>query len=466
MKRFVWVMFSWLSATAWCAGFWAPATTAADRPNVLFLFADDQRADTIAALGNPVIQTPNLDRLANSGFVFENAYCMGSTSGAVCNPSRHQMLSGMSLYHYDPKKMEDTFGDVMRKAGYVTYHQSKRGNTAREYHKAFEYSSYLEDNVERTSGHHGRTAADNAIAFLEETWKRDRPLFMYIGFTGPHDPRVAAKEWMDLYDRDTIPLPANYKPFHPFDNGEMLVRDEKLAPWPRTEDVVRRHLHDYYGCISSIDYNVGRIFDTLEKLGEFDNTIIVYSADHGLAVGSHGLFGKQSVYEHSMKSPLIFAGPGVPHASSPAFAYLYDIFPTVVDMTGGEVPSGLDGRSLAPVIHGEARQVRDTMFLAYKNVQRAVRYGDWKLIRYPLVGVTQLFDLKSDPNELENLADDPRHAAKVSEMLARMADIQREFDDPEPLTVADPKQAEVDLSFFEAARPLQPRRRQQQRQNQ
>lgn len=421
--------------------FAAPAA-ASDRPNVLFLFTDDQRPDTIHALGNDVIQTPNLDRIANSGFVFDNAYCMGSTMGAVCNPSRHQMLSGMSLYRYPKADPKDSWGAVMRAAGYTTWHISKSGNTAKIFHKEFEHSGYLNDNAERTGGEQGKTAADIAISFLNEGWDREKPLFMYIGFAGPHDPRGAG-EWANLYRREDIPLPANYKPFHPFDNGEMVVRDEKLELWPRTEDAVRQHLHDYYGCISSIDHNIGRIFEALEKLEEFENTIVIFSADHGLAIGSHGLFGKQSVYEHSMGSPLMFSGPGIEKGRSEAFAYLYDIYPTTCELAGVDVPAGLDGKSLAPVIRGEAEGVRDTVFLAYRDVQRAVRQGEWKLIRYPKVGVTQLFKLSSDPDELANLADSPEHAPKVQEMMALLAEQQKVFDDTAPLTVENPEPAEV-----------------------
>jgi arylsulfatase A-like enzyme len=179
----------------------AGPATAADKPNVVFLFADDQRPDSIAALGNPVAKTPNLDALVNRGFAFRNAYCMGSTVGAVCNPSRHMLLSGMSLYKYDPKKKDGTFGDVMTRAGYETWHLGKRGNTAQQYHKAFNHSDYLEDQKERTSGHHGRTAADRAVGFIKDGWDAKKPLFMYVAFEGPHDPRVAADEWMELYDR-------------------------------------------------------------------------------------------------------------------------------------------------------------------------------------------------------------------------------------------------------------------------
>lgn len=431
----------------------AGSAVAADRPNVLFLFTDDQRADTIAALGNPVAKTPNLDELVNRGFAFRNAYCMGSTMGAVCNPSRHMMLSGMSLYRYDAKRKEGTFGDVMRAAGYETWHIGKRGNTAQTYHKAFHHSSYLEDQKDRMSGHHGRTAANRVIAFLKDGWDKKQPLFMYIAFEGPHDPRVAADEWMKLYQRDKIPLPRNYQPFHPFDNGEMLVRDEQLAPWPRTEEVVRKHLHDYYACISSIDHHIGRILATFRDLGQLDNTIVVFSADHGLAIGSHGLFGKQSLYEHSMKSPLVFAGPGIPKGSSDALAYLFDIFPTVADLVGADVPENLDGRSLRSAIEGKSQGVRDTIFLAYRDVQRAVRKGNWKLIRYPKVDVTQLFDLASDPDEMKDLSRDPAQASRVKEMMDLLKSEQEHYADRAPLTVAGPTPALVNLRFFDDVPP-------------
>jgi len=423
-----------------------------DRPNVLFLFADDQRPDTIAALGNDVIKTPNLDALARRGFVFDNAYCMGSTMGAVCNPSRHMTLSGNSLYRYKPKEKEGTWGDVFRDAGYLTYHESKRGNTAKEYHKAFHYSSYLNDGAERRSGHHGRTAADHAVDFLKNKWDRDQPLFMYVGFAGPHDPRVAAEQWMNLYDRSEIPLPPNYKPFHPIDNGWMTGRDERLAPWPRTEEVVRRHLHDYYACISSIDHHIGRIVGTLDDLGELNNTIVIFSADHGLAVGSHGLFGKQNLYEHSMQSPMIFAGPGIALGESDALMYLFDIFPTACDLAGIEPPKGIDGKSVAPVIRGKTDTHRDAIFLAYEQGQRAVRQGDWKLYRFPLVNYSMLFNLKDDPHELDNLAGDQQYAERVEAMMNLLAQQQAKWDDKHPHTSQNPEPAERALSFFPHAK--------------
>jgi len=435
------------------AGVLGPAANAQDkRPNILFLVTDDQRPDTIAALGNGVIKTPNLDTIARRGFVFSNAYCMGSTMGAVCNPSRHMILSGKALYHYRPKEVKGTMGELLRRLGYATFFISKRGNTATTYNAAFEIVNYLQDEKVRTSGHHGKTAAEETIQFLKGGWKKDRPFFAYVAFAGPHDPRVAAPKWLNLYDPAKIPLPKNFMPHHPFNNGDLLVRDEQLAPWPRTEEVVRKHLHDYYGCISSIDHNIGRILAALAELGELENTIIIFTSDHGLAIGSHGLFGKQSLYEHSMKAPLIFAGPGIPKGTSDAFAYLFDIYPTTVDLIGGKMPAGLDGKSPDPVIRGKEKGVRDTIFLAYRDVQRAVRKGDWKLIRYPKVNVNQLFNLRDDPVELKNLAGNPDQKEKVREMMDLLSREQKVFSDTVPLVVESPLPAKVDLSFFKNAK--------------
>ena len=425
------------------------------RPNVLFLLTDDQRPDTIAALGNTAIRTPHLDQLVQRGFVFHNAYCMGSTMPAVCNPSRHMIQSGMSLYRYQPKPTEQTpsLAHSFRQAGYETYHHSKRGNSAREYHKHYEHSHYLEDMVERNSGHHGRTAANDAIEFLRMR-DHERPFFMYVGFAGPHDPRVAAEEWLQQYPLDSLSVPKNHAIFHPFDNGELLIRDELLAPWPRTEALVRQHLRDYYACITSIDFHIGRIMETLKQQGELDNTLILFSSDHGLAIGSHGLFGKQNLYEHSMRAPMLLAGPGIPRGETSALMYLHDVFPTLCDLASLDVPAGLDGISQKPVIRGQQDSVRKTIYLAYKNSQRAVRYGDWKLIRYPLVNRNQLFNLRDDPHETRNLAGEDRHQQQLEEMLGLLAVQHEQTGDPHPLTAQDPVSGDIpNAEFLEARRP-------------
>src|SRR5262245_35124059 len=396
----------------------ARAQQATRKPNVVFLFADDQRADTIGALGNPHIKTPNLDQLVRGGFVFRNAYCLGANVPAVCTPSRNMLLSGRAFFRWQGPQAQPEMASLptsMKAAGYETYHHGKRGNTSPAIQALFDHNKYVVDNEDRTNGEPCQTIVNEAIDFLKSR-QQTKPVFMYLAFSNPHDPRVAAQKYMDLYERDKIPLPNNYRPLHTFNNGEQFVRDELLAPFPRTEAEVRKHLHDYYAVISAMDHHIGRLFSTLKELGLYDNTIFVYSADHGLAIGSHGLFGKQNLYEAGMKPPLIFAGPGIPRGETPALVYLLDIFPTVCGLVGTKVPGGLDGKSLTPVIEGKQPGVRDTLFLSYRDVQRAVRDSRWKLIRYPQVNVTQLFDLQSDPDEITTLAERPEQAERIKSL--------------------------------------------------
>jgi arylsulfatase A-like enzyme len=419
----------------------APAAETTKKPNVVFLFADDQRADTIGALGNPHIKTPNLDQLVRSGFAFRNAYCLGSNVPAVCTPSRNMLLSGRAFFRWQGQQAQPempNFPTSMKAAGYETYHHGKRGNTSPAIQALFDHNKYVVDNDDRTSGEPCQTIVNEAIDFLKSR-QQTKPVFMYLAFSNPHDPRVAAQKYMDLYERDKIPLPKNYKPLHPFNNGEQFVRDELLAPFPRTEDEVRKHLHDYYAVISAMDRHIGRLLAALKALGMYENTIFIYSADHGLAIGSHGLFGKQNLYEAGMKPPLIFAGPGIPKGQTQALVYLLDIFPTVCDLVGTDVPAGLDGKSLKPVIEGRASGVRDTLFLAYRQVQRAVRDDRWKMIRYPQVNITQLFDLKTDPDELTNLADKSEQAERIKSLTAEMERWQKSIGDTTPLVVDQPQ---------------------------
>lgn len=409
----------------------AAAQAASNKPHVVFLFADDQRADTIGALGNPHIKTPHLDELVRRGFVFRNAYCLGANVPAVCTPSRNMLLSGRAYFRWTgPQAQPDmaNFPTSMKAAGYETYHHGKRGNTSPKIQELFDHNKYVLDQQDRTNGEPAKQIVDEAIGFLHSR-SRDKPVFMYLAFSNPHDPRVAAQKYLDLYEREKIPLPKNYLPEHPFDNGELKVRDELLAGFPRTKDEVRKHLHDYYAVISAMDHHIGRLVATLKELGMYDNTILVYSADHGLAIGSHGLFGKQNLYEAGMKPPLVFAGPGIPRGESPALVYLLDIFPTVCDLVGGEVPGGLDGKSLKPVIAGKSSSMRDSLFLAYRDVQRAVRDERWKLILYPQANVTQLFDLQADPDEMQNLAEQPEQRGRIESLKAQLNRWQRELGD-------------------------------------
>ena len=451
MQRVLATLFC-LTLTAVASGAEAPR-----KPNVLFLFADDMRADSIAALGNPTVKTPNLDALVRRGFTMRNAYCLGGNSGAVCTPSRNMLLSGNAYFRWkdfvppnNPKQKGilspgdgPNFPLSMKAAGYETYHHGKKGNTATLIQAKFDTNKYLKhDEDERNSGEPGREIVDDAIQFLtaRADQKETRPPFcMYLAFGNPHDPRVAAQKYLDQYDRDRIPLPKNWLPVHPFDNGNMDIRDEKLLPWPRTEADLRRTHHEYYATITAMDFHIGRLLTTLKEQGQLDNTLIVFSADQGIAIGSHGLLGKQSLYDAAMKSPLVFAGPSIPHGESNALVYLFDIHPTLCDLVGGPIPKEIDGVSFRPVIEQKSKSARPELFFSYLNLQRALRDDRYKLIRYPQVNVTQLFDLEADPDEMHDLSKDAAHKDRIASLLARIEKAQQHYGDSQPLTVDHPK---------------------------
>lgn len=405
-----------------------PPRQASRRPNILFILADDQRHDTIAALGNNEIQTPNLDKLVQRGFVFSNAYCQGGMVPAVCTPSRTMLLTGKSLFHIPPVGTRSYDGPMLptafNKAGYTTLHVGKPGNSFPPAHQAFGKNVAIPHVGAETS----QKAADAVIDFLR-SHKGDTPFFIYLAPSVPHDPRVAPQQFQQMYDPAKITLSKNFMPRHPFDNGELNVRDEKLAPVPRTPEVMRRHLADYYACISCLDHHVGRILDVVKETGRADNTLVVYSSDQGLAVGGrHGLMGKQNLYEH-FKSPLIVAGPGIAKGQSAALVYLFDLFPTLCDLAGIATPEVAEGSSLVPVLKGKKARVREWLFAAYRDCQRMVRDERWKLIWYPKIDRYQLFDLASDPWEINDLSDQTAHATRLAELKKQLAAQQKAFGD-------------------------------------
>ncbi len=437
-------------------------------PNVLILFADDQRPDTIGAHGNPHIQTPNIDRLVAGGFSFRQAYCLGSQGGAVCVPSRAMLNTGKSFFRI-PMDMrgETTLGQALGQSGFTTFATGKWHNGEGSWLKSFQRGKNvmfggMSNHVKvplKDLGPDGRLTpqregtrfsstlfADAAIDFLRN-YREEAPFLAYVAFTAPHDPRNPPPRYRRMYYRAPPPLPPNFAPQHGFDNGHMTGRDEGLGPWPRTRQIVGGQLSEYYGLISHLDAQVGRILRELGRGPHAENTIVVYTADHGLAVGSHGLLGKQNLYEHSMGAPLIFAGPGIPAgAESSALCYLLDIFPTLCAEVGVRPPDGVDGLDLSPIWRGEADSVRDTIFTSFRDLMKAVRDDRWKLIRYPQIDHEQLFDLQADPHETRNLASVSDHADRVAALTELMRDWQARMGDDDPLSVPNPKPASVDLS--------------------
>ena len=439
------------------------------KPNVLFILTDDQRFNTIHALGNPDIITPNLDRLVNMGTTFTQAHIPGGTSGAVCMPSRAMINSSKLLFHLNGAgesipKDDCTMGQCFRENGYRTIGIGKWHNGIESYQRSFSdgdeiffggmwdhwnvpVNSYHADGVydhiirvtpnftacnhpmktvaERvTAGVHSTELfTDAAVRFLQE--KHEEPFFMYLAMLAPHDPRTMPEKYREMYDPEKLTLPENFCAEHPFFYGVDLktneARDENLAAHPRSEQEVRNHLADYYAMISHIDDHVGRLLDTLEETGQLENTIIVFTGDNGLAVGCHGLMGKQSLYEHSVRVPLIFAGPGIPqNCRRDARLYLLDLFPTLCGLCGLPVPESAEGCDFsASVTQGE--DGREVLYLAYTDLIRGVKDDRYKLVLYRMCPENnQLFDLQEDPAETVNHYHDPafsEHRARLERLL-------------------------------------------------
>lgn len=451
------------------------AETMKSKPNILFFFTDDQRFDTIHALGNEAIHTPNMDRLAERGTAFTRAHVMGGTSPAVCMPSRAMLHTGRSLFGIEaPGQVIDPdykmLGEVLRENGYQTFGLGKWHNREESFNRAFadgdeiyfggmcdhwNVPAHRYDPTGRYDGripmskdpmttneviwrsadhiqpgtHSSELLADGAVRFLQDYAKED-PFFLYLSFLAPHDPRTMPEKYRRMYDPAEIELPPNFMGGHPFDNGALRIRDEKLEAWPRTPEAIRKHIAEYYAMITHMDAEMGRVLEALEACGETEDTIIVLAGDNGLALGQHGLMGKQNLYDHSVRVPLVMAGPGIPAGGrSDALCYLYDIYPTLCQLAELPIPETVEGRSLVPAFEGAT--VRERLMLAYCHQMRGVRDDRFKLIETVVDDrrTTQLFDLKEDPWELENLAGDPLHEKRLEALRSRLETFPDEHND-------------------------------------
>lgn len=437
------------------------------RPNFLFILSDDQRPDTIHALGNRVIRTPNLDTLVNGGVAFTRA----TAAYPICNASRAEILTGVCSFRngvpYGGKLRPGLafWADTLRQAGYHTWFVGKWHNDGTPKTRGYEKTRGLctagtvkEQTVPRdwngreVTGYRGwtfktddgreeaekgvgltpdisRRFADAAIELINT--KPAEPFFLHLNFTAPHDPLHLPPGFAGKYDPQTIPLPANFLPEHPFDHGNLRGRDELLWPWPRTPRDVREELAAYYAVIEYMDQQIGRILAALRDSGQLDNTVVIFSSDQGLAVGSHGLRGKQNLYEHTFGVPLIFHGPGIPqNRRVAAQCYLRDLFPTTCEMAGVKIPETLQGRSLVPVLTGKGDSVYPYLIGYFTDTQRMIRTDRWKLILYPEAVKQQLFDLANDPDELHDLSSQPEQAARVAELRSTLESWLKQNGDP------------------------------------
>jgi len=254
---------------------------------------------------------------------------------------------------------------------------------------------------------------------------------MYVGFLAPHDPLHAPDKYIANYPKKNMQLPENFLRFHPFDQGDYYLRDEVLAGFPRGRSEIKDKISKYYAMIEHTDAQIGRILAQLKQQGLAENTVIIYTSDHGLAMGRHGLMGKQNQYDHSVRAPFVVKGPNIPAGkTAPGMFYLNSVFPTAAELVGLEIPSSVEAPSIVPLIKGEKEVAYETIYGSYRHFQRMLRSQDYKLIYYPMIKRLQLFDMQSDPLEKHDLSEKAEHAARIKEMMAQLEDWKKLVGDP------------------------------------
>jgi choline-sulfatase len=457
-------------ATAIVAVTLAGESRAAGRPNFIVILTDDQSFDMVAALSGEQVQTPHLDELARRGLAFTRAYNMGSWSGAVCEASRTMLHTGRSLWRArtrHDKLTEDVaseglWSQRLRRAGYRTYFSGK-WHVNCDPHAVFDVVRHVRPGMpQQTPAGYGRpmagrpdewsasdparggywqggrhwsqVVADDALMFVQEASAGTQPFFIYLAFNAPHDPRQAPQEYLDRYTIESIDVPPSFQAAYPF--AELIgcnahYRDESLAPFPRTQHAVQVHRREYYSIISHLDAQIGRITRALDSSSARRNTYVFFTSDHGLALGSHGLFGKQDMYEHSVRVPLIVAGPGVPAGERvDAPVYLQDVMATTLELAGVPPDTTIDFRSFVPALRGETLRSYDAIYGAYLGLQRMITLDGYKLIVYPGARRLRLYHLARDPDELVDLAGDASYRPVLQRLLERLVQCQCELDDP------------------------------------
>ena len=468
-----------------------------DKPNFVFLFADDQTFESVRALGFDEVHTPNLDRLVNAGTSFTHAYNMGGWNGAICVASRAMIISGAYIWKAQEKSklwskgdstaLEQTWSRLLQKQGYDTYMTGKwhvqapaatifneaehirpgmPGDRRNELGAAIkkwkeesgdmkDWNEYMPLGYGRPTGpddtdwsptdtlqggfweggkHWSEVARDDALSFIEKAKNKDAPFFMYLAFNATHDPRQAPQRFLDMYPLESIKVPENFLPEYPWKDdmgNQPSLRDEALAPYPRTEYAVKVHRREYYALLSHMDEQIGIILDSLEATGKMDNTYIFFGADHGLSVGHHGLIGKQSMFDHSVRIPMMVVGPGIPKGKLlDQDVYLQDIMATTLELADVEKPDYVQFNSFMDIIKEERQKSHyNGVYGAYMDVQRMLRKDGFKLLIYPKIEKVLLFDMENDPNEMQDLADNPEYSEKVKVLFTDLLELQKTMDD-------------------------------------
>lgn len=452
-----------LLAVLACAAGPLLAAEPARRPNVLLIMSDDLR-DFGGAYTRAVVKTPNLDRLAARGVRFTCAMAQYP----VCNPSRTSMLLGLRCeqtgivgnQQFFREALPDviTFPQLLRQNGFTTrsygkiFHAANTGETVRaqwlDLGKSWDHAEILPAASPHRRGEFrnltggklpwceigildgdddeqpdGRTAAA-AIRSMEELTAAGKPWMVAAGFHRPHDPFHSPRKYFDLYPKESLRL--HRDPAGQTDAPPMAIGSGWLSDFARfTDDDRLDFFRAYLAGVSFMDAQVGRLLDALDRLQQWDNTVVIFLGDHGYHLGERAWWNKNTLFDRSCRAPLLIAAPGVEGGQvCRAPVELVDLYPTVADYCGAAPPHALAGRSLRPVLTDPARPHKDAAFtLVTRGPQRfgrTVATARWRYTQWS-DGAAELYDHNADPEETRNLADAPAHAAVIAELRQKLA---------------------------------------------
>lgn len=428
--------------------------------NVLILYADDWRFDSLSCAGNSVVQTPNIDALARDGVRFTNNYVTTS----ICGVSRASLLTGQWMSRHGNKAFDafktpwsETYPGILRASGYYVGHIGKWHNGAfpkQNFDVGIAYSgTHWIKRTDQSPIHVTQKNEDDALAFLKQR-PANKPFCLTLAFFAAHAEDGAPEQYLpqpqslSLYQDVVVPTPKTATEMHFRRLPSFLSNDknEGRNRWKWRFDTPERYQHymkNYYRLIHEVDTACGRVVDQLRRENLLDSTLIIFTTDNGYFHGEHGLADKWYPYEESVRVPLIIRDPRMPLArrgtTQSAMTLNVDLAPTILNATQQQVPKGMQGTDLAPLyLADQVSNWRDEFYYEHAIIRdksfipasEALIRTDWKYIHWPDFDVEQLFDLANDPAEENDLVDHEEHQGKLSELRSRFRELKTKTTAP------------------------------------